>query len=426
MHVILIIDGDEDMSGVHLLNKKSGGSSRMSAYRPTECLIENLIIIINLQTIQREEQARHQFKRTDIQKLRQAMSEKVLALGNLDLDSTEKIDNQVQALVKAIQEGVEISTPMLKICSRSKLGFTLECKEAQMRARRLRKIFNRLGTEEAWAEYRAARLEAGYIIRKASRKAYWESREEACGSVAKMWKAVRWTKNRKPRLTTLPALKIPSTAQYETNPKKKIELLCNAFFPSPPKTDLPDIPGFDYPSPYTLPPITSHKIYLAVFQPSPHKAPGPTGIPNFILRQLISTLLPSLHQIFNALLNLVYYCPFLFQTSITIAMQKPHKENYSVIKAYRPIALLDTIGKALKSVLAKRISALTELHGFLPKTNFGGRRGTSTEYAIHYLLEKTYKVSWSANTSHFVIRNICCTIGVAVCVVTAGRLMTIY
>ena len=65
------------------------------------------------------------------------MSEKVIAFKNLDLDSTEKIDNQVQALVKAIQEAVEISTPMVKICSRSKPGFILECKEAQMKALRL-------------------------------------------------------------------------------------------------------------------------------------------------------------------------------------------------------------------------------------------------------------------------------------------------
>ncbi len=107
-------------------------------------------------------------------------------MGNLDLDSTEKIDNQVQALAKAIQEAVEISTPMVEICSRSKPGFTLECKKARMKARRLRKIFNRLGTDEAWEEYRAARSEAGYISRKASRKGYRESRKEACNSVAKM------------------------------------------------------------------------------------------------------------------------------------------------------------------------------------------------------------------------------------------------
>lgn len=126
----------------------------------------------NHQTIQRKEQARHQFKRTYIQKLRQAMSKNVFALEKLDLDSIEKIDNLVQALVKAIQEAIEIFTPIVKICFRSKPGFTLECKEAQIKARRLRKIFNRLGTEEAWEEYRAARLEAGYIIRKASQKAY--------------------------------------------------------------------------------------------------------------------------------------------------------------------------------------------------------------------------------------------------------------
>lgn len=279
---------------------------------------------------------------------------------------------------------------MVEICSRSKPGFTLERKEAQMKAWRLWKIFNRLETEEFWEEYRAARLEAGYIIRKASQKAYRESRKEACDSVVKMRKAVRWAKNCKPWLTMLPALKIPSTAQYKTNSKKKIELLHNAFFPSPPEADLLDIPNFDYPSPYTLPPTTPDEIFQAILRPSPHKAPGPTGIPNFILQQLISTLLPSLHQIFNALLNLGF-CPLLFWTSITIAIQKPYKDDYSITKAYRPIALLDTIGKALESVLAKRISALTELHGLFLKTHFGGRCGTSTEHAIHYLLEITYK-----------------------------------
>lgn len=53
------------------------------------------------------------------------MSKKVFALENLDLDFSKKIDNQVQALVKAIQKAVEISIPMVKICSILKPGFTL-------------------------------------------------------------------------------------------------------------------------------------------------------------------------------------------------------------------------------------------------------------------------------------------------------------
>ena len=126
-------------------------------------------------------------------------------------------------------------------------------------------------------------MEAGYIIRKASRKAYRESQEEACDSAAKMWKAVKWAKNCKPQLTTLPALRIPFTTspQYETDPKKKIQLLRNAFFPPPPEADLSDIPDFDYPAPYTLPPLTPHEVYQAILRPSPHKALGCTGIPNY-------------------------------------------------------------------------------------------------------------------------------------------------
>lgn len=83
----------------------------------------------NLLTIQREKQACYQVKRTDIQKLQQAISEKSFALENLDLDSTKKIDNKVQFLVKAIEEAVKILTQIVKICSRSKLCFILKCKK---------------------------------------------------------------------------------------------------------------------------------------------------------------------------------------------------------------------------------------------------------------------------------------------------------
>lgn len=155
----------------------------------------SIITRLNLQIIQREEQLRRQFKKTDIPKLQAAINEKISDLSRHNLDSKEKIDEQVLALVSIIQEAIEVSTPKVKISPRSKPGFDRESKEAQVKARRLRKIFNRRGTEEAWENYKKARSEAGYIIRKASRNAYRESRKEACESVTKMWKAVKWAKN---------------------------------------------------------------------------------------------------------------------------------------------------------------------------------------------------------------------------------------
>lgn len=61
-----------------------------------------VITRFNLQTIQKEEQLRHQFKKMDTSKLQTIISKKITALRKDDLDSKEKIDKQVQALVNVI------------------------------------------------------------------------------------------------------------------------------------------------------------------------------------------------------------------------------------------------------------------------------------------------------------------------------------
>ncbi len=161
------------------------------------------------------------------------------------------------------------------------------------------------------------------------------------------------------------------------------------FFPSPPEADLSDLSNANYPPPIRADQITLMEVYQAIMRPAPFNAPGPTLIPNIIFQHLATILSPLLQCVFNASLELGY-CAKLFRDSVTISMQKPHKDNYTLVKSYRPIALLDTIGKTLESILAKIISAIAEIHHLLPKTHFGGRRNTSTEHAIHYLVEKTY------------------------------------
>lgn len=71
-------------------------------------------------------------------------------------------------------------------------------------------------------------------------------------------------------------------------------------------------------------------------------------------------------------------------------MQKPYKDNYMLVKAYLPIVLLDTIEKTFKSILARKIRAITKIHYFLPNTYFGKKRNISTKYVVHFLIEKTY------------------------------------
>jgi ribonuclease HI len=63
-------------------------------------------------------------------------------------------------------------------------------------------------------------------------------------------------------------------------------------------------------------------------------------------------------------------------------LRKPGKPDYSLPDAYRPISLLNTLGKLLEAVIARRLSYLAEKHGLLPNSQFGGRPGRITEQAL--------------------------------------------
>lgn len=176
------------------------------------------------------------------------------------------------------------------------------------------------------------------------------------------------------------------------NPEEKVEIFKNAFFPAPPISQLADIQNFVYPAGIDMPNITEKKIELAIFKPALDKAPGTDGIPNQVLQAIVSLILLHLYRLFNSRLNLAYY-PCHFKKSITIILQKPsgkESRDYTFTKSYRPIALLNTLEKALESILATCISYLVETYGLLPSMHIGGRRGRSTEEALHKIVEKVY------------------------------------
>lgn len=78
-----------------------------------------------------------------------------------------------------------------------------------------------------------------------------------------------------------------------------------------------------------------------------------------------------------------------------IPLRKPGKGDYSIAKAWRPISLLLTLGKALEAVVAERISYVVETSGLLPANHFGARKQRSTEQALILLQEHIYR-AWRA------------------------------
>jgi hypothetical protein len=135
------------------------------------------------------------------------------------------------------------------------------------------------------------------------------------------------------------------------------------------------------------------EVSEAIHDSAPFKAPGPDRIINKSLQLAEPWLTSHLVRIFNqspALGN----CPSHFRQSTVVVLRKPGKANYTTPKAYRPIALLNTIGKIMDAMVAKRLSYLTEKHQLLPPTHVGGRKRKSTEHALHHITDNIYE-AWN-------------------------------
>ena len=99
-----------------------------------------------------------------------------------------------------------------------------------------------------------------------------------------------------------------------------------------------------------------------------------------------------LHYIYVAMIDKrLSYAPW--KTFITVVIQKPGKSRYDIPKSYRPIALLNTMGKLLTVIIAEQLSFYTEKYNLLPPTHFGGRPARATNDAIHYLIYRV-KDAW--------------------------------
>ena len=332
--------------------------------------------------------------KTNLQLLQQTVKDRLPPVPDTtELHDKNRIDEYVQSIISALDAGIDVSTPWSDPSPRSIPGFDQDCKDICTEVQQLRRRWQRTRLDDDYEAYREARNRKGRYIQKALRKTHRQRVEEASASRSGLWKLVKWAKNRHTiESACTPALLKPD-GELAHQAEEKAETLRQSFFPPPLEADLSDINGYEYPPSIECPEITPPEIEKAVRRAAPNKAPGTDGISNGILHQTLDILLPSLHKLFNACLQ-QGYCPVHFKETITVVLRKPGKDDYTLPKSYRPIALLNTLGKALEAIVANRITYLADTYGLLPSHHTGGRKLASTDHAIHLLLQRIHE-AWS-------------------------------
>ncbi len=115
----------------------------------------------------------------------------------------------------------------------------------------------------------------------------------------------------------------------------------------------------------------------------------------YFLKLLGKPPLGYLQPLFQAFFHFSYYS-LHFKQSSTVARRKPGKGDYSAPAAWRPVALLNTLGKVLETIMASRITDLSEEHGLLPPQHMGALLGRSTDTALDMLVKQIH-AAWQAD-----------------------------
>jgi hypothetical protein len=101
------------------------------------------------------------------------------------------------------------------------------------------------------------------------------------------------------------------------------------------------------------------------------KAPGPNGILNRVLRHLPKRSITFLTKVFNAVLCRQYFPP-VRKHACVLPILKPGKDPTQP-SSYRPISLLDTVGKIFEKIVLTRVLRQVKERGLLRDEQLGFR-----------------------------------------------------
>jgi hypothetical protein len=170
------------------------------------------------------------------------------------------------------------------------------------------------------------------------------------------------------------------------NLELKADIFHSKFFPGEPR-QVPIHHDTDHApiQPREWAPITTEDVSAALRTTTNWSAPGPSGIGYKLLKWAHTANPTAIPDLLDRCLREGIHP---WKKATVVVINKPQKPDYSIPKVYRPIALMECVGKLLEKIITKRINANIERFNLLPMTQFGSRPHHSTIDAVATLVHK--------------------------------------
>lgn len=229
-----------------------------------------------------------------------------------------------------------------------------------------RKLVRRNGSRNRTAEEIEALKKEYYSKKKHLRKAILQSQSRSWNKLCEDLNENIWGTGYK-----IVCKKFKALTTNKLTTQEKLEI-ADKLFPQHPLIDW----QLDTVEPDDIPLFTMDELLQVCLEIPRGKAPGPDNISPEIIREFILTTPDFFLKVLNDQLKLSTF-PDIWKRASLVLIQKEMKPS-DVGKSYRPICLLDILGKVLEKLIKLRLELEINRSGGLSPLQFGFTSGKST------------------------------------------------
>jgi len=290
-----------------------------------------------------------------------------------DESTATQVDQAALTLRRAMTETLDRHGKLRRWCTRSKRWWTDELRE-------LRKILGKARRGREWDEVREAKRNQRREIRKAKRKCWNTFLSQAKGN--EVWAATRHTSERLDK--TGVALREGEGPLLEGHEEREKGILATHFPQSPGDEGEAGEPAGGE----AFQRVDEDLVGILLGRAANSSAPGEDKINAGILKIFWRWGQEHIVSLVRACIRLGHH-PDIWKTARGVVIPKANKLDYSQIRAYRVISLLDVISKLVERTAAHLMVDHLERSGGLHEGQYGCRKRRATVDAVAVLMNQT-------------------------------------
>jgi hypothetical protein len=359
----------------------------------------HISIFIKLMIIVKKNESRRRraWKSMSVDKLVSSWRELV---ASQSFNCSAQIEDYALKIQQCVLNAIEFFVSWTNLFSEIKFYWNEKCADAVTTARRRRRKWTILHIEKTWQNYLKTSNEKKRIIAKKKKIEFKQIFRTICDSSTNFWRLIRWARIRNHKSKNTLKIFDFSRRDIESNVLEitidfefKIRLFSNLFFFDTIEINLSDLSNFNYLNVVVKSSffIMKNEIRQTIKRCKSNNASKFDDILNRILKTFIDKLMSHLMSLFRACAALNYHSR-CFRETHTIVLKKLEKKNYTNVKTYRSIVLLNTFEKVLKSVIARRISDLTKTHDLLLVNQMNERKSRNCETVLKLFTKQIHTI----------------------------------